>query len=629
MGWSDEAEAKARAMSGTDNYEEQLRRIRGEYGQYASENPKTAFALEILGGAAPLAVSAFIPGATPLAAKSTAGALGRLAAMGAVQGTIAGAGSADTDRVSGGLAGGAIGGALGLGVPLALRGSGAAVKWLTERLNPTEARVSARAAGKLNEALRENQLTPQGIEQKMAQDRAMGVPSVLANTSPATADLAEAVAQRTGSGARAVEDKLIAQKLGSRERTHQQVVKGLNPGHYYADEQALSEQLRNNAKTMYDNAYAVGSVDDPRINEVLKNPQFKGFFDKARAIADTEAQAAKLRGEDPSQYMLQDLYTLELDPVTQVMTPRVTRLPDVRTLDYIKRGIDATVDSGFRGQGMSTAEAQALRQLRNQFVNAIDENVPEYAAARKLYAGDMEVLDAMRAGMKDFNKMDHEQVIKLVSTMSKAEKDAFRTGVSRELYSKVMDSSNNFNAAQRVIGSPEMQAKLQPLFDSPQKFDLFKAALEREAQLFSQASKILGGSQTGKRMQMREGLDAGEGVGQVIGAAVTGGFMNSLPTLVNRALFSGKVSDKTAEKLGKMLMSSDPAEVAAVVKLLEKQAEDAVPRAIRGTALERGVIGAQVALPSPPNPEQPSGTTEQVTTPELSAIESDIAAEQD
>jgi hypothetical protein len=310
------------------------------------------------------------------------------------------------------------------------------------------------------------------------------------------------------------------------------------------------------------------------------------------------------------------------------LTPTVTRLPDVRTLDYIKRGIDATIDSGFRGQGMSTAEAQALRQLRNQFVNAIDENVPQYAAARKLYAGDMEVLDAMRAGMKDFNKMDHEQVIKLVSTMSQAEKDAFRTGVSRELYSKVMDSSNNFNAAQRIIGSPEMQAKLQPLFDSPQKFDLFRAALEREAQLFSQANKVLGGSQTGKRIQMREGLDSGEGVGQVIGAAVTGGFMTSLPTLVNRALFSGKVSDKTAEKLGQMLMSSDPAEVATVVRLLEKQADDALPKAIRGSALERGVIGTQVALPSPPNPEQPTAPNDQPVSPELSSIESDIAAEQ-
>lgn len=626
MGWSDEAEAKARAMSGTDDYETQLKRIRGEYGQYASENPKTAFALEMLGGAAPMAASVLIPG-MQAAAPMTAGALSRLAVLGAAQGAIGGAGSAEQDRASGALAGGAIGGVLGVGAPLALRGAGAAGRWLAERLNPTETRVSERAAGKLNAALKESNLTPQAIEQRMAQDRAMNVPSVLANTSSATADLAEAVAQRTGAGARKVEERLLEQKLGSRERAHQQVVKGLNPGDFYADEQRLLDELRKRASTVYDEAYAVGEVNDPRITEVLKNPQFKGFFDKARKIADTEAQAAKLRGEDPSRFALPEMYKLELNPATQEMTPVVTRLPDVRTLDYIKRGIDATIDSGFRGEGMSKAEANALRQLRNQFVNAIDENVPQYASARKAYGGDMEVIDAMRAGMSDFNKMDHEQVIKLVSGMSQAEKDAFRTGVSRELYSKVMDSSGNFNAAQRIIGSPEMQAKLQPLFDSPQKFNLFKSALEREAQLFGQASKVLGGSQTGKRLQMREELDAGEGVGQAIGAALTGGFMSSLPGMINRALFTGKVSDKTAEKLGQMLMSKDPHEVAAVVKLLEQQAADAAPKAIRGSAAERGVIGTQVALPSAPSPEPVNENTAPAPEKELSGIELDIANE--
>jgi len=629
LGWSDEAEAYARARAGVNDYDAQLKRIRGEYGQYYSENPKTAFALEMLGGAAPMAATALVPGMQPAAVTQGAGALAKLAAAAAVTGAISGAGSAEQDRTSGAIAGGVLGGAFGAGAPLMLRGAGAGWRWLMERLNPTETRISTRAAGKLSEALNQTGLTPQMIERKILEDRAMGVPSVVANVSPATADLAQAVAQRTGAGARKIEDKLHQQLVGSRERTHQQVVKGLNPGDFYADEQKLLEQLRSKAGTVYDNAYAVGEVNDPRINEVLKNPQFKAFFDKARKIADTEAQAAKLRGEDPSKFALPDLYKLELNPVTQELTPVVSKLPDVRTLDYIKRGIDATIDSGFRGQGMSTAEANALKQLRNQFVNAIDENVPEYALARKTYGGDMEVLDAIRAGMNDFGKMDHEQVMNLVSKMSQAEKEAFRTGVSRDIYGRIMGSSNNLNAAHRVIGSPEMQAKLQPLFDSPSQFNLFKAALERESQLYGQAGKILGGSSTAKNLQMREALDAGEGVGEVVAGAVTGGIRGSLSMMVTRAISSGKVSDKTAEKLGEMLMSKDPNEVAAVVRLLEKYQSDAVPKAIRGTAIERGVVGSQAAFPSAPqsadtmvdesqSPAQPA---------ELSLIERDIAAE--
>lgn len=625
LGWSDEAEAYARAKTGANDYETELKRIRGEYGQYTSENPKTAFALEMLGGALPMAASALIPGMQPAAATMGAGALAKLAAAGAVMGAIGGAGSAETDRTSGAMAGGAIGGILGVGAPLFLRGLGAGGRWLAERLNPTETRVAERAAGKLNSALAQTEMTPQEIERVLLADRNLGVPSVVSNVSNATNDLAEAVAQRTGASARKVEDVLTAQRMGSRERAHNQVVKGLNPGDFYADEQKLLEQLRSKARTVYDDAYAVGSVDDPRINEVLKNPQFKSFFDKARSIADAEAMAAKLRGDDPSKYKLQDLYRLELNPTTQELTPVVSRLPDVRTLDYIKRGIDAHVDAGFRGQGMSTAEANALKQLRKEFVTAIDENVPQYALARKSYAGDMEVLDSIRSGMNDFSKMDHEQVVQMVSGMSKAEKEAFRTGVSRDLYSKIMNPSGNFNASQRIIGSPEMQAKLQPLFDSPDQYRLFKSALERESQLFAQSNKVLGGSQTGKRTQMREELEGGQGVGSAMAAAVTGGWTGSLANMVQQAIRSGTMTDKVASKLADMLMSKDPHEVAAVVRLLEKQAADAAPRAIRGTALERAVVGTQAALPSPPATNIAEESSKPSSGPSL--IEQDIAAE--
>ena len=44
------------------------------------------------------------------------------------------------------------------------------------------------------------------------------------------------MAQRTGKGTRKVEKTLSQQKTGARERTYQQVVKGLKPGDYYADE---------------------------------------------------------------------------------------------------------------------------------------------------------------------------------------------------------------------------------------------------------------------------------------------------------------------------------------------------------------------------------------------------------
>lgn len=641
MGWGDEAEAFFRSRLGDEGYEDALKKIRQEYAQYSKEAPIASTVAEFGGGMAPALGMMFVPGAQGAAAaqakRTTAGTLARLAGLGAATGAVSGAGSAvEGDRVSGGASGATLGAAIGLGTPIALRSATGVGSWLRDRINPSEAVIASRAGEKLSGAMKESNLTPQQIEQMMVKDRAMGVPSTVANVDYALADLAEAVAQRTGKGTRKVEKTLTQQKAGSRERAYQQVAKGLQPGDYYADEAKLVKDLRSKAGSMYDEAYAMGDVDDPRIVEALKNPQFQQFFAKARSIADTEASAAKLRGEDPSRFALPEIYKPTgkfTDSGAEVL--ELTKLPDVRTLDYIKRGIDASIDSGFRGQGMSTAEASALRDLRKEFVKAIDENVPAYRAARQEYAGDMEVIDAMRAGLADFNKLDSEQVVNMMASMSKAEKEAFRTGVARSLYGKVMDPSSNFNAASRIINSPETVAKLQPLFDDPAHFRLFQTAMEREAQLFQQANKILGGSQTAKRSAMREALDEGPGVGEAVANAVTGGFWPSLTSMAARVARSSTLSPQVADKLSDMLMSKNPSEVASVVKFLEQYEKGLAPKAVRSTATERGAVmgGATSIFPAPmvEQAEQPKADIdadiESMPAPTMSDIERDLEDE--
>jgi len=642
MGWGDEGEAWLRSKLGGVPYEQALKQIRQEYAQYSKEHPISSTAAEFAGGVAPAVGMMFLPGAQPAGAAqlgtSTMGALAKLAALGGATGAVSGAGSAEEgQRGSGAVSGATLGTILGVGTPVAMRGATGAGRWLRDRLAPTEASISRRAGEKMTQAMRESDLTPQQIEQMMAKDRAMGVPGVVANTDAAMADLAEAVAQRTGKGTRKVEKTLTQQKTGARERTYQQVRKGLQPGDYYADEESLVKELRGKAKDIYEDAYAHGDVDDPRIVEVLKNPRFQEFFNKARSIAETEGQAAKLRGEDPSRFALPELYKPSgkfTDSGAEIL--ELTKLPDVRTLDYIKRGIDATIDSGFKGQGMSTAEASALRSLRKEFVNAIDENVPAYKAARQSYAGDMEVIDAMRAGMNDFKKLDHEQVIKLVSGMGDAEKAAFRTGVARDLYAKIMEPAQNRNAAANIINSPETVAKLQPLFDNPSQFRLFQTALTREAQLFQQADKILGGSQTAKRGMMKESLEEGPGVGDAIATAVAGpgGFASGLLNITLKSLRNKTITPQVADKLSDMLMAKDPHEVAAVVKFLEQHAASEAPRAVRGTAAERGAVmgGATTVWPAPsveqatPEPTDIESDISAQPTPEIPSIEADIEA---
>jgi hypothetical protein len=626
MGWGDEAEAWLRAKSGEGDYEQNLNKIRKEYGQFSKENPYASGTAEFAGGFVPGVAAMFVPGGQAAGAaqmqRSTLNALARLAATGVATGAISGAGSAEEgDRGSNAVSGGVIGGTLGVTLPVGMRAGKGLYNWAKERIRPTDALTQQRALEKFTEALSDSGMSPNDIKRIMQRDRALNIPSTIANSGEAITDLAEAVAQRSGKAARKIEKGITEQKAGIRERTYKQAAKGLKPGDYYADEQRMVSDLRKKADTLYDKAYEHGTVDDPVINEVLKSPSFKNFFDKAKEIADAEALAAKVRGEDPSKYELQNLYKVIRDDKLNPIGVEVTQLPDVRTLDYIKRGIDASIDAGYKSaKGMSTAEATALKKLRKGYVDRLDALVPDYKTARGSYAGDMEVIDAMRKGMDDFGGMDHEQVASLVKNMSDAEKQAFRTGVARDLYGRIMNPSSNFNAAQRIIGAPEMQDKLRPLFDSPKQFRVFKNALERESQLFHQSNNILANSRTAKRTDMGKKLEEGNEVGGFIADAVTGGFWNSLTKTALTGLRKTQMTDATADKLADMLMAKDPRQVAAAVKALENHAAQAAPKALKTSALERGTVtGTSSAIfPSPSDKETPK--------PIESDIETDIAA---
>ena len=654
MGWGDEAEAWLRSKLGEGEYKDVVERIRKEYGAYSEKNPVTSALAEFGGGVIPGVAAMFVPGGQAAGATQlgTAGgsALARLAARpitktvaaGATTGAVSGAGSStEGNRGAGAVTGGVTGAAFGLAIPTAMRTTGGVKDWLSERLFPSAAKVERKAAEKMTGAMAESGMAPKDIQRKMAEDRKLGVPSTVANTDAALTDLAETVAQRTGKGTRKVEKKVVQQQAGAKERTYQQVRKGLQPDDFYGEEERLLSDLRTKSAPAYKSAYAVGEVDDPQIMEMLTLPQFRGAWATARSIAEADAAAAKVNAMrsgqpfDESEFKLRDIYSIKRDMTTgdPIGVDVTGTVPDVRTLDYMKRALDAQVNASYKSDNAATlASANAMKQLRDALRDRTKEVVPEYQAALQTYKGDREILDALRAGYNDFGKLDHEEVIKLVGSMSPAEKEAFRTGVVRDIYGKLFTTSRNINAA-AMLNAPEMQAKMQPLFDSPAQFRLFQAAVERESQLFSQANQILRGSQTGKRTAMRERFeDAGEGVTQAAAQALTGGWMSSLTGMASRALYKTTMTDDMADKLAGMLMSSDPKEVAAVVKILEDYAQRAAPRAAAATRKEIGATtGASIsALPAPVSGEkQQDIEAEQPRAPDMPGmadIEADIEA---
>jgi hypothetical protein len=616
MGWGDEAEAWLRSkLPGGGSYEQELANISKSYGAFAQKNPVTSAAAEFAGGALPLVASVLIPGgqaAAPAAATNTAGTLARLATnpyvrsalLGTTTGAVSGAGSAQPgSRGSGAATGALVGTVVGGGAPVVMRSGKVGYDWLRDRLMPSANVIESRAAGKVNRALGEAGITPQDAADIVAADRARGIPSTVANANPALVDLAETVAQRSGPSGRRVETKLSAQTAGSKERVYQQTRKALQPGEYYEALQDIQTAMRSKADPLYRQAYEFGEVTDPTVLSYLKLPQFKQGIKRAEKLLKAEGREI-------------DLYKEVMDPTTGAKQKVFN--PTVESLDQVKRGMDALIEKETDATtGKMSELGRVYVKKKNEFLDALDSAVPEYAQARAVYRGDAELMDAMRTGYNDFGKLDHEQVVKRMSKMSDAEKHAFKTGVSRYIYSQIMDPSQNINAARKIIGSPETAAKLRPLFESQSQFDLFNAAMEREAQLFAQSNRILGGAATGRRTQARERFEAGPGVGNVAADMITSGFGSSLMNLAARVARSATMTDDVADRVSQLLMSSDPAEVAAAVKALESFGKKAATSASRLSAAEGAVTtGLTISSqPAPPGPEGSQGELDSTVAP--------------
>ena len=629
MGWGDELEARIRTLSGDETYEEELNSINESYANFSEENKGAALAGEIAGGFVPLIGSYLATGLTGGAAAPAAIAnsarmasvlnkirqgtqaatqtaksskilnnpltnnpltrggariatgtgealvntpLGRGFTAGSTTGFVDGAGSADQgERLQGGAMGSAFGGTLGLALPITARTGKASWNWLSERLLADDSDIKEAALARIFKAVSSRGGSIQDVIDQIDSDRAMGIDqSTIANATPALTKQAKFVlnAQR-GDAPEIIEEEIGGMLAGSRKKVAQAVRDKLSNVNYYDHQDQLLNQLRRNADPAYKKAYAFGLVDDPRIMTLLaEDDNFKAAYKRAQGIAKTEQSAAKLRGELPSDFAMIDL---DVEGA----------IPDVRTLDYIKRGMDDLLRKGKTNSdgGLGPTETSVIRGLKNDFLNVLDEattvdGVSAYKEARKLYKGDIEVLDALEMGLKDFQGMAPEEVKKMLNNLSAAEAETFVIGATRSILNRITKPRGNSNYALNVINAPEDKEKLEMLFPGINKkgFKLLEAVLLREGQLYKQANKILGGSPTQSNQAGVRELEDSEGMGNAMATGLETLFNphSGLLRFATNALRSAKLPEATQEKMATMLMSKDPKDVAAVVEALEK-----------------------------------------------------------
>ncbi len=596
--FADELEAGARMLASgqmsSDEYYRLKEQINNDYNAWAKANPGEALALEAAGGIA----GSFVPGvgivgkgfqaATGISKLAGVGA--RAALTGAASGALSGVGQAKTmgDIPQSVLENAALGLVVGGGAGKAIEYGGRAVNTVAqkarEKFGPgievydavsgqfvriPEIPLTAadrKAAELLTDAAGDTSIQ-RSIGLTALANR-QGVPTQLGTSTPRMTALAEKVAGKPSSGQEDLISNLVETRVATPERIGEKVESAL-PGakDYFNEEEAISDRLRAIGDNEYQRAYAVGEVDDPAIASIINNPS-----PVIRSIWQSTKNLAQLKGSD---------LRMGMEPVLDAggnlvgLAPTANAIPDVEALDLFKRALDDRIEKGFRGTGSEgKSEAAALKEIRNAMVSRLDELVPAYREARKKYAGDLEVRDAMRYGLDIFSrKIRPAELQKTLGGMSDAEKEAVKTGALEAAF-RNLEGASGGDLAKKLAGTPEKLQKLKSIM-GPQEAKFFERVMQKESQLYQRTGKITGGSRTAVLAEGMDALDAALQKGnleEAVNFLMAGpqGRLAAFGRFVGRMNPRKEFGDQVYTKLSRALSAQKPEELRDVLDMLRR-----------------------------------------------------------
>jgi hypothetical protein len=626
--FADEAEAAVRSAATGEDYEKVLRDIRQSRAKFSEAYPGTAFGLNVAGGIG----SAFLPGVGALGRgaevltgiSKIASPFKRTVARGAAQGAVSGFGSGEDleGRLSNASLNALFGGGFGAGAYGVGKGANWAREAFTARgVEMTEEEAGRRAAAILADRMARSELSPQEFKTLLDLEQRYGIPSVLGTASPELERLTETVINVPSDERTELARRLVSQQANAKERVKGQIRTSIPTPDYFASEESILRTLRSNAEKNYGAGWKDVEIKDPRIMQILNDPDIRGAYQSALENTRREQSAALLRGEDPSQFKLREIFEPVLNEEGALVGLKGTgrEAPDMRTLDQIKQSLDRRVNELYAsGQG---GNATALKGIRDAFVKRLDEIGPdEYKAARQQYKGDIEVKEALEMGRAG-GKMRWQEVAKAARKYSPGELQAFKTGYVQHLMKGFEDTANRKNWAKNIIESDNTRNSLRALMDKDE-FKVFEAALKRESELFDSINRITKGSQTFGRAAEKEALEQEIGAGNVMNAVDL--LTSPKMTIAMRALRAvndmknANVSKATFNQLAKMLRAGSPDEIDEVLTAIENAApaQKAASEAFEGKASKVATAGARVSAPSPEE-ELPEEVPVEFTVPSL------------
>lgn len=477
FGFGDEIEAGLGAMLPGRNYADEAARVRGEMREFKEAYPKTAFGLNIAGGA-----MLPIPGA---ATRS----LGKTAITSALEGAASAFGSAEGGLKERAVAAG-FGGAGGavMGPVMSRVASG-----VTSRAMRLGKGADADVQSVSRRALQAGYKTPAEIEQAaiaMTNDvpdarvvDVLGVPG---------ARRARTIRSYGGEAGNVVDTK-VGERIGENQKSMQSLltrVTGLSRENALNTLDQSIKRGKDESAPLYQAFYDSQPKESSLIDEILQTDFGRMVMARAKSNASNERR----KFIDPAQPAAA---TGMLDQFgNPMMSAAKPAKHHPQSLDDIKKAMDDLIyESKFPGVqagqgGIKPGELRAVSKLRKEFVDEVDALYPEtYAKARSEWAGEKAIRDAFTTGQKlAAKKVDPREIAEEVADLDPAALGYFRRGHLDGLRQMVDDGRK------LPVGNTAFRDRIEAIYGD--QADQVLRSLKIKDQMARRDNFIVGGSQT-------------------------------------------------------------------------------------------------------------------------------------
>ena len=573
LGFSDEAEAYIRSLTGSD-YDKTIRELRAGKAAYEGEYPMRAMGAELAGGvtslALPMGLPAKVVGGTAKAAfpalrgaekvsrtPTTIGTAVRSGAVGGTEGAVYGFGTGEgslADRTQSAIEGGVIGMAGGTTIPLVTGIGQTAIRQFGKSPEDLVSQRVASAIGSKN--------IPR-VSQKVSQRAATGA------TRPETiADIAGESAQRTVRGARVavpefgqdVTETLAERTMGARGRVLGDVGEAVQSSlgvriDEILDPEAIAAAQSKAADSMY--GALRNEYNSVRVGDLI------GFL-KAPAVRDNYADAADELMNRQAMGILsaEDVANMpkSYDEMIKFLDANPNATAPFAFFETIIRKIGDDINAAKRTG--KTSRAASLTDFKERLVAKMDEKfvgnpekgVPSFAEARSVYSDSAVVLNAFDKGSK-FTSMTPAQVKKFVEGASESERQAFAQSAVQSLAARYGRETGNI--ARNISTDANMKERLASLTggEDSVSYKQLMDALRSEAEMGSAAQKIAGGSPTAEKLTDVSMLGEVEGIRQRAAQVGYGGAIGE--RIVDELLRPINATD-VGVRTGRALMETNP-----------------------------------------------------------------------